>query len=355
MTQINYITSVQPDYSFQTPEIFSYAKEHWFSKMDALTARKAEKILKGAQIDSRSSVEPLDVVFGDESFEEKNNRYVKAVKKLSQRLLQKAFDESGYRPEEIDYIITVSCTGFMIPSVDAYFLQEFSFRSDVMRLPVTEMGCAGGMAGIQYAREFLKNNKEKKVALVMALETPSLTFCKDDHSAENLVSTAIFADGASAVILSNRPSVKGKSLTISSIGNYHFPSSNHYMGYNLTNKGLKIVLDKEVPIGINAHLPKIIDQFLSPVALSLSSLDYFLLHPGGKKIIQSVESYIAPQGKNVDYSKEVLKTRGNMSSATVLHIIERSWQNFLPKQQALSFAFGPGFSAIGITLKNEVS
>ncbi len=190
--------------------------------------------------------------------------------------------------------------------------------------------------------------------MVMTLEAPSLTFGKHDLSPENLVSTAIFADGASVLFLSNEPASKPKlpSLKIDSIGNFHFPASTHYMGYNLTNKGLKIVLDKEVPEGINRHLPAIFDQFLTPVKKKLSEMDHYLLHPGGKKIIQSVENFLKPLGKNVRFSQEVLRTRGNMSSATVMHIIEMAWPQIKPGERALSLAFGPGFSALGINLSH---
>jgi len=237
----------------------------------------------------------------------------------------------------------------MIPSVDAYLINQLELRQDVVRLPVTEMGCAGGTSALIYANEFLKGRPEAKIA-ILALEAPSLTLLKNDHSIENLVSAAIFSDGASCVLVSNEETQGAPKIEKTEM--YHFPESTHLMGYNLQNDGLKIVLDREVPNAIIDHVPAIFDSFYKELSFDLSKVDHLVFHPGGKKIVRAVEELVTPLGKNLDCSKQVLKSFGNMSSATVVHVLELVQKEFYPQNQTgHMLAFGPGFSAQSLLIK----
>ena len=219
-----------------------------------------------------------------------------------------------------------------------------------MRLPVTEMGCAGGTSGLIYADQYLRANPGKRVALI-SVETPSITFQKNDLSMENLVSTAIFADGASCVILEGADSKKS-GLNITDTNMYHFPNATHLMGYNLTNTGLKIVLDKDVPDQIESHFPNILHPFLERNEMKAEDVTQYLMHPGGKKIINMVEKTLATFGKDVTDSKAILKEYGNLSSSTILYIIDRYLQNKgRSGDTAFALAFGPGFVAQSILFK----
>jgi predicted naringenin-chalcone synthase len=131
------------------------------------------------------------------SFEERNDIYSREVIDLGEKVLDKALKKSGWKPEDLDYIITVSCTGIMIPSLDAYLINKL-LRQDIVRLPVTEMGCAAGISGIIYAKNFLQSNPGKRAA-VIAVESPTATFQLNDFSMSNIVSAAIFGDGAAWV------------------------------------------------------------------------------------------------------------------------------------------------------------
>ena len=199
MTIIKTVVTQQPPYEYLTDQIVK-AAEIWLADAPEMIRRKGIKIFKSANIDKRGSVAPLDFIFSDASFEEKNNWYVKSSIEMGEKALDKALEESGWKADELDYIITTSCTGFMIPSVDAYLINKFGMKQDIVRLPVTEMGCAAGISGLIYVNNFLKANPRKKAALI-TIEAPSLTFRKEDLSLTNLVSTAIFADGATCTLL----------------------------------------------------------------------------------------------------------------------------------------------------------
>ena len=288
-------------------------------------------------------------VFSNTSFEEKNDIYEKETIILAESCLQKSLYKAGLQADEIDFIITVSCTGIMIPSLDAYLINRLQMRQDIVRLPVTEMGCAAGVSGIIYAKNFLKANPGKR-AVVVAVESPTATFQLDDFSMVNMVSAAIFGDGAAAVILSSHEDDKGPVVVDEAM--YHFFDSEQMMGFKLRNSGLQMILDKSVPETIAAHFPNIVHPFLEQNGKSIEDVDHLIFHPGGKKIVQTVESLFGSLGKNIEDTKEVLRLYGNMSSVTVLYVLERFLErNLAPGEVGLMLSFGPGFSAQRVLLE----
>ncbi len=345
--------TLEPSYRYTSDEIIAAAERNWCHQMDETTRRKALKILKGAQIDHRSSVIPIDEVFTTTSFEEKNNRYIATMIDLGTRVLQLGLDACGLEPTRIDHLITTSCTGYMIPSVDAYIVNRLKMRQDIVRLPVTEMGCAGGTSALIYASHYLNANPGHTVAIV-SVEAPSLTFQEKDFSMENIVSTAIFADGAACVILAGKHAAASRSPApvITGSAMYHFPDQTHLMGYQLKNSGLKIILDRDVPGQIEAHFPSILLPFLQQYHLQPEAIHHYLFHPGGKKIIQMVRDYVSRFHKDITDSLEVLRLNGNMSSATILHILDRFMRKPIPVGDlGYMLAFGPGFMAQSILLE----
>jgi len=256
---------------------------------------------------------------------------------------KKALVKADWQAKDIDFIITVSCTGIMIPSVDAYLINDLGMKQDIVRLPVTEMGCAAGISGIIYANNFLRANPGKRAAVV-ALESPTATFQLDDYSMTNIVSAAIFGDGGACVLMSSYEEDQGPKILAEAM--YHFYDATHMMGFKLVNTGLQMILDKDVPLKIAEHFPKIIHPFLEKAGKSIEEVDHLIFHPGGKKIVQTVEELFGSLGKNIDDTKAVLKEYGNMSSATVLYVLERFMDRGVKKGDlGLMLSFGPGFSA----------
>tara|TARA_R110000868_G_scaffold16056_6_gene72570 strand:+ start:57532 stop:58602 length:1071 start_codon:yes stop_codon:yes gene_type:complete len=346
--KINTVTKQLPKYSRTTEEIIPFL-DAWLTGQDERFIRKVKKIFEGAAVDKRYSImDPIEV-FTKTSFEERNDIYVREVIDLGEKVLEKALLKSGWKPEDLDYIITVSCTGIMIPSLDAYLINKLKLRQDIVRLPVTEMGCAAGISGIIYAKNFLQSNPGKRAA-VIAVESPTATFQLNDFSMANIVSAAIFGDGAACVLLSSHEDDEGPEILAEEM--YHFYENEHMMGFKLTNTGLQMILDIEVPNTIASHFPAIIHPFLEKNNLKIDDMDHLIFHPGGKKIVQTVEALFSDLGKNIDDTKEVLRLYGNMSSATVLYVLERFMDNMPPKgDKGLMLSFGPGFSAQRVLLQ----
>lgn len=346
--KIKCVTKQLPKFSRTTTEILPFL-DVWLDGQEERFIRKVKKIFENAAVDKRYSIMDPVAVFENTSFEEKNNIYIREVIDLGEKVLDKALKKAQWNPHDLDYIITVSCTGIMIPSLDAYLINSLKLRQDIVRLPVTEMGCAAGISGIIYAKNFLQSNPGKRAA-VIAIESPTATFQLDDFSMANIVSAAIFGDGAACVLLSSVEEEEGPEILAEEM--YHFYDNIDMMGFKLTNSGLQMILDVEVPETIASHFGDIIHPFLNKNNLQISDIDHLIFHPGGKKIVQTVEELFTDFGKNIDDTKEVLKLYGNMSSATVLYVLER-FMDKKPKKgsKGLMLSFGPGFSAQRILLQ----
>jgi alkylresorcinol/alkylpyrone synthase len=337
-----------PPYTRSTEEIIPFLKL-WLSGQEERYQRKVIKLFENAGVERRYSIMDAEEVFLKTSFEEKNDIYKRETIKLAEGALTKALNKANLTPIDIDYIITVSCTGIMIPSVDAYLINNLQMKQNIVRLPVTEMGCVAGVSGMIYANNFLKANPNKR-AVVIAVESPTSTFQIGDYSMVNIVSAAIFGDGCACTVLSSYTEEQGPEIIDDAM--YHFYNAEHMMGFELKNSGLQMVLDKEVPEKIAAHFPNIIYPFLEQNGLTIEDVDHLIFHPGGKKIVQTIEELFGSLGKNIDITKAVLKEYGNMSSATVLYVLERFIEQGVKKGDiGLMLSFGPGFTAQRLLLK----
>lgn len=346
--KITAVATQLPPYTRSTDEIIPYLKV-WLSGQEERFQRKVLKLFANAGVDRRYSIMDAEEVFLKTSFQAKNEVYKRETIKLAEGALTKALAKANLNAQDIDYIITVSCTGIMIPSVDAYLINKLEMKQDIVRLPVTEMGCVAGVSGMIYANNFLKANPNKR-AVVIAVESPTSTFQIDDYSMVNIVSAAIFGDGCACTILSSYEEEEGPEIVDDAM--YHFYNAEHMMGFELTNSGLQMVLDKEVPDKIAEHFPHIVHPFLEKNDMTIEDVDHLIFHPGGKKIVQTIEQLFGSLGKNIDITKAVLKEYGNMSSATVLYVLERFIEQGPQKGDVgLMLSFGPGFTAQRLLLK----
>lgn len=341
------VAKALPPFTRSTAEILPWV-EQWIAHLPDRQQAKILRIFKYAQVDRRYSIMPEEEVFRKTSFEDKNAYFCEKGTELGQQALELALEKAQLTPQDIDFIITVSCTGFMIPAMDALIINNLQMRQDIVRLPVTEMGCAAGTSALIYANEFLKANPTKRAAII-AVESPTATFQHEDYSMTNMVCAAIFGDGAACAILGPSEEVKP---TIKATHMYHFYDALHFMGYNVRNTGFQMVLDPEVPNAIEQHFPAILHPFLETHGLSIADIKHLVFHPGGKKIVKIVEEMFGEFGKNIDDTKEVLRLYGNMSSATVLYVLERFLDKDIPADDlGLMLAFGPGFSAQRVLLE----
>ncbi|MFP6868802.1 MAG: 3-oxoacyl-[acyl-carrier-protein] synthase III C-terminal domain-containing protein [Nitrospinota bacterium] len=322
------------------------AAEPWISDWLSGTGRNPEtavRMCRNAEVDLRSSVLPIEEVFRPKSLTESNRLYEENIIRLGAKVSRMAIEAAGLAPGDIDMIISVSCTGFMIPSVDAYLIDELGMGAATKRLPITELGCAAGAAGLSRAREYLLGFPDHRVLLV-SVELPTLTFQFDDLSLDNIVSLAIFGDGAAAAVLSGRPE-NGRPEIVDS-RTTTLPDSTGLMGFRLGEKGFQIILSKNIPQAVKERVRPTVEEFLAENELSLEGIDHLLLHPGGKRILEVYRDELGVTNEALYFSRKVLSECGNVSSSTILMILDEILQSGQARggDTGLLLAMGPGFS-----------
>jgi alkylresorcinol/alkylpyrone synthase len=306
-------------------------------------------VIDNSRIDQRYSVFPADYIVEPRPLSRINAEYREKAVELGIEVTAKALAQAGMSPRDVDFLITVSCTGVMIPSLDAHIATEMDFRSDVRRLPITELGCAAGAAGLARAWEYLTAFPDR-TALLVAVELPTLTFQRRDFSQANLISAVLFGDGAAGVVVTGREALGPRIVASES---FLFPDSLGAMGFDLGDSGFHIVLSKDVPQLIRERVKELASGFLARNGLRQSDVSAFLLHPGGQKLLSFMEAELELTRADTEISWDVLRRFGNLSSASVLFILQE-WmtrREMPPESYGLLMSFGPGFTAEMILLQ----
>jgi alkylresorcinol/alkylpyrone synthase len=314
-----------------------------------LPARRREaamELFDHTAVDRRFSVEPLDRLGTLRGISDMQARYRDNAIALGRQVATDALARAEVEPRDVDLLITVSCTGIMLPSLDAHLVNQMGFRPDVRRLPITELGCVGGASALARAHDFLVGFPEARV-LVIAVELPSLSMQRADVSPANLISTALFGDGAAAVLLAGGAvRAGGQRVRILETLAHIFPESTWALGFDLEDDGFHSVLSKEVPALLKSEIGRLVRQLADRRGLSRDQLSCFLLHPGGRKILAFAEAELGLARDDTQPSWDVLRDFGNQSSASVLFVLHEWMTKRHPAAGAhgILAAFGPGLS-----------
>lgn len=342
MTYVTHVNTAVPHHSLSQSQAIAAIAGTLGVSNDRLSA--VEQLFRHAHVERRYSVIDSTELSRSRSLSESMDLYRTHSAELGLRAARSCLDVAGLSPRDIDMVITCSCTGLLLPSLSVMIAQELGLRSDVRRIPITEAGCAGGASALARADEFVRAYPHAKV-LVLAVELPTLTLQGDDHSRANLVASALFGDGAAAAIVQGHPFDKSPHSTeIVATHSEVLPSSTQDLGFDLRDGGLHIVLSQHVPHLISEHLPRIVTRFLSEQGISQEELSFFVLHPGGRKVLQSVEDCLGLKSSATRVSHEILRDYGNQSSASVLFVLEQTLAQGMAEGYGLLAAFGPGIT-----------
>jgi alkylresorcinol/alkylpyrone synthase len=308
--------------------------------LDADRTASVRALFERTRVRGRHSVVPLESIGAARSLTESMALYREHGLELALSAAQSCLEQAALAPGDIDLVITSSCTGVLLPSLATLLVKPLGLRDDVRRLPLTELGCAGGAGALAQAHAHLRAFPDARV-LVVAVELPSLTFRRDDPSAENIVASALFGDGAAAVLLQ-----AGASAGIEIVATHTglLPASLGDMGFDLRDSGFYVVLSKNVPHIIAESTPRVVRQFLERHGLSLEDLAFCLLHPGGRRVLEALESSLALKPGLTAASWDVLSDYGNQSSASVLFVLRETLGRGVPQGYGLLAAFGPGIT-----------
>ena len=323
-------------------EIFPHLKRLW-------------PLYDNTGIEVRYNCEPIDWYLKPHSWEERTASFHKHALDLLEEVTRKATEAAGIGLEAIDMIVTNTVTGLAIPSLDAMLFNRLKFAPTVERLPIFGLGCGGGVAGLARAARMAQAAEGAHV-LFLTVDLCSLCLRVNDPSPAMFVSSALFGDGAAGVVLHNtadgaRNESWGGSWDgsraaprILAMGEWCFPQTEHIMGWDIKDDGFGIVLSSELPALMNTALAPALQDFLDRNGFRLADFNGFLFHPGGRKLLETVEQTLGLSREQLDHSWQVLRRYGNMSSATVLFVLDRALKAGARGRHLLA-AFGPGFSA----------
>jgi len=294
-------------------------------------------------IELRYNCEPIEWYLKAHSWAERTASFHKHALDLLERVTLEAAHAAGIELGAIDMIVTNTVTGLAIPSLDAMLLNRLRLAPSIERLPMFGLGCGAGVAGLSRAAR-LAHSTDGAHVLFVTVDLCSLCFRVGDPSPAMFVSTALFGDGAAAVLLHNtRNGARAGSRMIAS-GEWCWRDTEHIMGWDIKDDGFGIVLSSELPALMAGALAPALDEFLKRHDFRLSDFNGFVFHPGGRKLLETMQQALGLTRHQLDHSWEVLRRYGNMSSATVLFVLDRALKAGA-RGPHLLVAFGPGFSA----------
>src|ERR687886_2767858 len=298
-------------------------------------------IFDNGLIETRYTCQPLEW-FGQEwPFPERNDLYIEHALELSEKAARRCLDRAAVKPEEVGALFFVSTTGISTPSLDAKLLFRLGLDPHLKRIPVWGLGCAGGAAGVARAADYARAYPEE-LALVIVVELCSLTFQVGDVSKSNLVAASLFADGAAAVLLGagEGPEVLGSHSTT-------WPGTEDVMGWDLVESGLKVRFARSVPQIVRSRTRATVEEACKMHDLAPEDIQHLVVHPGGVKVLEAYEEALGLEPGTLVLSREILREYGNMSSASVLFVLERFLESYPAGsgEYGSISALGPGFSA----------
>lgn len=296
---------------------------------------------------------------GLDGFSDTNAAFLRVATDLGEQAVSEALATAGLTPADVDVIISTSVTGVAVPSIDARLVNRLGMRPDVKRLPLFGLGCVAGAAGVARAHDYLAGHPGEVVVL-LAVELCSLTFQLQDTSTANLIAMGLFGDGAAAVVLVGDERARALGLGAGSAGpevvasaSSFYPDTEDVMGWDIGSRGFTVQLSASVPQVVEDHLASDVKQFLAARELDIDSIDHWVGHPGGPKVLDTVTRVLGLDESALGLSWSSMAQTGNLSSVSVLHVLESTQRERSPAagELGLMFAMGPGFCSELVLLR----
>ena len=307
---------------------------------------KLARVFDTSAILVRHLARPLEWYGDAHDWSERSAVYTEVASKLFCEAAQKALNNAGLSAGDVDTVITISSTGIATPSLEARVGHGLGFKNTIARIPVFGLGCAGGVTGLSLGAR-LAVAKPGSTVLVVAVELCSMAFHAGAVSKANIVASALFADGAAAAVIR---AGEGGIATVEGSGEYTWPDTLDIMGWDVDQRGLNVIFDRAIPPFTRANMGPAVDAMLHNMNINKNSINRYICHPGGKKVITALEDAFGLSAGTLNHERDILAGYGNMSAPTVLFVLDRVINAGLP-DVALMTAMGPGFTASCLALK----
>jgi alkylresorcinol/alkylpyrone synthase len=324
-------------------------RRHWGNRLDRFAV--LEHLHSSTQVDGRYLVLPMES-YPLKNWGEANNYWIKFAVELGQQAICRAMEQTEVEAKDIGAFFFVSITGISSPSVEGKLINRMGLNTRMKRIPIFGLGCVAGAAGIARAADYVKAYP-KQAALLLSVELCSLTVQKDDYSVANLISTGLFGDGAAAVIVKGAECPPDSSPEIVATCSNFYNETEHVMGWDISEKGFRIVLSRDVPQVVLENLGRDVDNFLQENGLERSDIRSWVIHTGGPKVLEATEAALGLSPDALRISWQCLRKTGNLSSASVLFVLEEVLRNNRPEPGTWGIlaALGPGFCSELVLLR----
>ncbi|MBE2225917.1 MAG: hypothetical protein IAE93_01180 [Ignavibacteria bacterium] len=293
------------------------------------------------------SVEP-EWLSKEHTFKERSEIFSRVAFDMAKKAVTDCLERANTRPNEIDSIIYVTSTGVMTPTLDAKLFNELGFNPHIKRLPLWGLGCAGGAAAISRAMDLTKAYPNEKV-LVIAVELCSLTFQKDDLSKSNVVASSLFGDGCACVLIGGDESMPAAGIAPVLLGSLStiYDNSLDVMGWEIVESGFSVIFSRDIPQIVKENVKPNITELLTKYDLKIEGIQHYITHPGGMKVISAYEESLGLNSGTLDLPRKVLRDHGNMSSVSVIYVLNEFLHagKYKTGEFGLISSLGPGFSS----------
>jgi len=349
MPQIAGVGSAFPRHYYRQEEIAAALMRHWAGKMD--NPQVVDRLHTRTGVDGRHLALPIDAYDDLDTWGKSNNVWIEVAEELAEQSTCRALARAGMSEADLSAIFFVSVTGIASPSIDARLINRMSLRTDIKRNPIFGLGCVAGAAGIARASDYVRAFPDQ-AALLISVELCSLTWQRKDVSVPNLISSGLFGDGAGAVIITGSERDATGPEVVATMSSF-YRDSGYVMGWDISEEGFKIVLSTEVPDMVRKHLGHDVDAFLAKYGLERSDIKSWIMHTGGPKVLEATAEALGLTNGALDVSWESLRRVGNLSSTSVLLVLEEFMVRKRPDPGSYSIlaAMGPGFCAELVLLR----
>jgi alkylresorcinol/alkylpyrone synthase len=316
------------------------------ARMDLLTAIWPRMAMVGSAVDEAGGIRYLAEhpaqLLEPRTLTDTMALYARHATDLAESASRQALDRAAVNSDEIDVIISVSCTGYLVPSLDVHLVERLGLRHDVVRVPITELGCSGGAAAIALGHRHLAAYPDQRV-LVVAVELPSLTFQPGDSSLDNLTASMVFGDGAAAAVMAGPPLADSHGLTVEAVASHLVGGTAGALGYDLRDDGFHVVLDRRLPRIIGRTIGEVARRFLERVGME--RVEFLAAHGGGPRVLDAVQAALNLDDALLAPSRRTYSEIGNVSSASILFTLAGILTGLGSRPlKGLGLGLGPGVS-----------
>lgn len=343
------VASAFPKHYYKHDVVVQALKHEWRNALPNVDI--LDRLDESMKVEGRYTVEPLEFYQNMYTWGQANDSWIKHALDLGEKALCRALQKADLEPQDLSAIFVTSVTGIAAPSIDARLVNRLGLSPNIKRIPIFGLGCVAGAAGISRAADYVRGYPDQAAAL-LSVELCSLTLQREDLSMAHLISSLLFGDGAAATIVVGSE-VESDGPEILATKSIFYPNTERVMGWDISERGFRIVLSPEVPDTVIKYLGADVDTFLGEQGLKRGDIKSWVMHTGGPKVLQATAIALGLSEKDLAPSWDCLKKVGNISSTSVLLVLEDVYMHRRPEPGELSIlaAMGPGFCSELVLLR----